>query len=107
MDDLEVLQSTHAHAGCSVEIEHEERRRDRDESAWCEGGETVGDRGHGVFADSIVNITTGIVAVDATICAQIRLTKIISVICQYRRGRCQTYMLKILFARPRHVHRGR
>jgi hypothetical protein len=51
--------------GRAYNIEHEKAGGDWEESALIERGDTIRDRGHGVFADAPVHVATSVVAIDA------------------------------------------
>jgi hypothetical protein len=62
MDDLEVLQRAHAHCWRCVEVEHEERRGDRDKGIGRIGCQAVGNSAHGMLSHTIVDVTSAVVA---------------------------------------------
>lgn len=67
VDGLEVLDGAHADGGGGIDVEHEEGRCDGEVGAFVEAGEAVGDGGHGVFADTVVNVAAGVAAVDTAL----------------------------------------
>ncbi|KAH3667634.1 hypothetical protein OGATHE_003157 [Ogataea polymorpha] len=70
VDRLELLQAGHSDGWGSVQVEHEESRRDRQERALVVGGKAIGDSTHGVFSDSVLNVSAGVVAAQATLRGQ-------------------------------------
>ena len=73
VDGLKVLEGAHADGGGGVDVEHEKGGCDGEVGALVEAGETVGDGGHGVFADTVVNVATGVAAIDAALGFEIGL----------------------------------
>jgi hypothetical protein len=66
VDDLEVLQCAHPDCRCCVEVEHEERGGDRDEGIWSICRQTIRDGTHGMLSHTIVDVSSTVVAGDAT-----------------------------------------
>ncbi|TKW48581.1 hypothetical protein CTA1_4129, partial [Colletotrichum tanaceti] len=64
VDLLEALQRGHADGRRGVEVEHEEGAGDGEEGPLPEGGQAVGDGAHGVFANAVVDVAAGVVAVE-------------------------------------------
>lgn len=73
VDDLELLEGAHADGWGCVEVEHKKSGSYWDDGLWCEGGHSVRYGCHGVFADTVVYITAGVVTINTTGCLKIRL----------------------------------
>jgi hypothetical protein len=65
VDLLEALKRGHAHTGSSVQVENKVGTRHGDKSAFVECRKSVGDGAHGVLADTVVDISTAVVSVQA------------------------------------------
>ena len=62
----------------AYQVEHEECGCDGEDGALVEGGQAIGDGGHGVLPNAPVDVAAGVVAVDAAARAGIGLASKVS-----------------------------
>ncbi len=55
------------------DVKHEEARCHREKCAFVKGGDTIRDRGHGMLADTVMDVATRVIAIDTALGLQFRL----------------------------------